>query len=114
MKRLMVCLAVSSATALIAGAQSIVVRPYVWHDDASSDFSASFANGCLTLSDTSTDCQGDSSDWYSQCGWGNRHHWFLSLDGISPTWFDPDADGSSLELEVTFDLTPVMQGNRSV
>ena len=54
MKRWVMLVAVSSATALMASAQSIIVRPYVWHDDASSDFSASFANGCLTLSDTST------------------------------------------------------------
>jgi hypothetical protein len=41
-------------------------------------------------------------------------YWFLSMDGISPTWFDPDSDGSSLELEVTFNLTPVMQDSRTV
>ena len=35
MKRLVMLLAVSSATALMASAQIIVVRPYVWHDDAS-------------------------------------------------------------------------------
>jgi hypothetical protein len=114
MKRWVMLLAVSSATALMASAQSIIVRPYVWHDDASSNFSASFANGCLTLSDTSTDCQGNSPEGYSQCGWGNRHVWFLSMDGISPTWFDPDSNGGSLELEVTFNLTPVMQDSRTV
>lgn len=114
MKRLVMVLTAWSALMVLASAQSIVVRPYVWHGDASSDFSASFANGCLTLSDASTDCQGNSPDWYSLCGWGNRHNWFLSMDGISPTFFDPDSDGSSLELEVTFDLTPVMQARRTV
>ncbi|CUU34094.1 MAG: hypothetical protein K6U12_00605 [Armatimonadetes bacterium] len=115
MKRLgMIALAGAALTAW-ASAQSVWVRPYVWHDDASSDFTWSFANGCLTLSDTSTDCQGPTGpDWYSQCGWGNRHVWFVSMDGIGPTWFDPDSDGSSLEVEVTFNLTPVMQANRTV
>ncbi len=115
MKRLFALGVAVTALAVWAQAQSVIVRPYVWHDDASSDFSATFSNGCLTLSDTSTDCQGPTGpDWYSQCGWANRHLWFLSLDGINPAVFDPDTDGSFLEVEVTFNLTPVMQDGRTV
>jgi hypothetical protein len=120
MKRWLMVLMASAAVSMWAGAQDVWVRPYVWHDDASSTFTWSFVNGCLTLSDTSTDCQGTEPngdpdpEWYSQCGWGNRHVWFITMDGNGPTWFDPDTNGSTLELEFTLDLTPVMQDERTV
>ncbi len=44
------------------------MRPYVWRNEASPDFSASFANGCPTLLDTLTACQGNFPDWYPLCG----------------------------------------------
>ncbi|MFN7017762.1 MAG: hypothetical protein ACK4RG_00620 [Fimbriimonadales bacterium] len=44
--------------------QGVLMRPYVWCNEAFSDFSASFANGCPTLPDTLTACQGNFPDWY--------------------------------------------------
>lgn len=125
MKRLVMVLTAWSALMVLASAQSIVVQPQARYNawdgglqDPSSVFSASWANGCLTLSDFSIDCRHpDYPDWYVPCGWSNRRHWYISLDGISPAEFDPDDPNSpirTVELEVTFDLTPVMEHRRTV
>ncbi|MCS6919636.1 MAG: hypothetical protein NZM28_07695, partial [Fimbriimonadales bacterium] len=116
MKRLLMVLSACSALTVLASAQSVWVRPYFFADDPFSSFSASFANNCLTISDGSFDCQSPAcpSGNDCQCGWANRHVWFVSLDGVTPAVFDPDANGSTLELEVTLQINPAMQSARTV
>jgi len=116
MKRWLMVLMASAAVSMWAGAQDVWVRPYFFADDPFSNFAASFANGCLTISDGSFDCDhpacpgGDDCS----CGWANRHVWFITLDGISPAVFDPDSNGSTLELEVTLTINPAMQSSRTI
>ncbi|GBC93469.1 hypothetical protein HRbin15_01960 [bacterium HR15] len=116
MKRWLMVLMASAAVSMWAGAQDVWVRPYFFADDPFSNFAASFANGCLTISDGSFDCQHDACPNGNDCscGWANRHVWFITLDGISPAVFDPDSNGSTLELEVTIAINPNMQASRTI
>lgn len=110
MKQLLGTIGASLLLATCAMAQDVIVRPYVFADDASSNFSYNWSNGCLTLQDLSV----DGNPFSRENPWANRHHWFVTMDGISPAIFDPNADGSSLEVSFTLNLAPAMQDNRTV
>lgn len=117
MKRWFMIMMMSTVLAMWAGAQDVWVRPYFFADDPFSDFSGTFTSGgCLILSDTSTDCDspGCPGGDDCQCGWANRHIWFITNDGFGPAVFDPDSTGETLTLEVTLEINPNMQPDRTI
>lgn len=107
MKYTLSCMALSIAITAMAGAQDVWVRPYVWSDDPSSNFSYAWdcSNQSLTIQDTSV----DANPYGRQNPWANRHVWFLTTNGVGPTLFDPT---SYFEVSFTMDLSPVMQPGR--
>jgi hypothetical protein len=107
MKYTLSCLIASIAITAMAGAQDVWVRPYVFADDASSNFSYNW--DCDTQSLTLSDMSVDANPFGRENPWANRHVWFLSTNGIGPSVFDPT---EPFEFSFTMNLSPVMQANR--
>ncbi|HEY3413944.1 MAG TPA: glucoamylase family protein [Armatimonadota bacterium] len=89
--------AVAMAGVSRAGAQNIVLHPYVWKDVPGSTFTASVSPTAVMMSDENV---------VAASGYANRHDWRVSTDGVTDRTFGP-ADYFDISADVTLTGTPI-------